>query len=95
MIAAHQREVTKMKSNVVQMGTVRELLAQIDRLRAEVLAGDVSGWGGSVLFADGRETVYIGGNFRENAEAQARSMLKVSALRVMREDTPPKLAQAR
>jgi hypothetical protein len=80
-------------SNVVYMREVRDLLAELDKLRADVLAGEAKGWGGSVFYADGREVVYIGGAFKDNAQDRARAMLKVSALRARREDDylpPPK-----
>lgn len=79
-----------MKTNVIQMGAVRDLLAELDKLRSDVLAGEVLGWGGSVFYADGREVAYLGGSFRHNAKDQARAMLKVSVLRVLREGPPPK-----
>jgi hypothetical protein len=82
-----------MRTNVVYMGAVRELLTELDKLRADVLAGEAIGWGGSVFYADGSEVVYVGGSFRDNGQLQARAMLKVSVLRVLREDTPPKVAE--
>jgi hypothetical protein len=84
-----------MKTNVVYMGAVRELLSELDKLRADVLTGEATGWGGSVFYADGREVVYLGGSIRHNAQDQARAMLKVSAQRVLREDVPPKSAGIR
>jgi hypothetical protein len=78
-----------MKNNVVEMGTVRDLLAALDELRRDVLAGEIRGWGGSVLYGDGREVVYLGGTFRDSAADRARCMLKVSAVRMQR-DTPPR-----
>jgi hypothetical protein len=76
------------KSNVVWMGSVRDLLVELDKLRSDVLAGGVLGWGGTVMYADGREVVYLGGTFKESSEDRARAMLKVSATRMMREDPP-------
>jgi hypothetical protein len=76
------------KTNVVYMGVVRELLAELDKLRADVLAGQAKGWGGTVMYADGREVVYIGGTFKESSEDQVRAMLKVSATRMRLEDPP-------
>lgn len=75
-------------ANVVYMATVRDLLAELEKLKKDVLAGEVLGWGGSVKYADGREVPYIGGTFRNSAEDQARAMLRVSALRVLSEDPP-------
>lgn len=80
-------------TNVIYMREVRDLLVELDKLRADVLAGEAKGWGGSVFYGDGREVVYIGGSFEENAQDRARAMLKVSAQRALREDDylpPPK-----
>lgn len=76
------------KSNVVWMGAVRDLLAELDKLRADVLAGNARGWGGTVQYADGREVVYLGGTFKESSEDRVRAMLKVSATRMRLEDPP-------
>jgi hypothetical protein len=74
------------------MTRVRELLTELDRLRSDVLAGEVQGWGGVVKYADGKDVLYIGGTFRISASDRVRAMLKVSAV-AMREDEylpPPK-----
>jgi hypothetical protein len=78
------------RTNVIEMRAVRDLLAELDKLRSDILAGDVQGWGGVVKHADGQEVVYIGGTFKTSAADRARAMLKVSAV-VMREDNylPP------
>lgn len=85
-------------NNVVYMGEVRDLLTELDKLRADILAGDAKGWGGTVLYSDGREVVYIGGSFKDSSIDRARAMLKVSAVRMLREDEPlppPKLTGTR
>jgi hypothetical protein len=83
------------KSNVVWMGAVRDLLSELDRLRSEVLAGNVQGWGGTVKFSDGREVVYLGGTYKESSEDRVRAMLKVSATRMKLEDPPLPLRKTR
>lgn len=75
--------------NVIYMGAVRDLLSELDKLRADILAGEIEGWGGSVKFADGREVVYLGGTFKGDSESRARAMLRVSAMRAMRDDYLP------
>jgi hypothetical protein len=67
------------KSNVVNMATVRELLLQLDQIRADVLAGDIAGWGGMVKHTDGTEVVYLGGTFRYSSADRTRCVLRVSA----------------
>lgn len=78
-------------NNVVYMGAVRDLLAELDKLRANVLAGDIQGWGGVVKYADGREVAYLGGTFTTSSTDRARAMLKVSAARMLAEDEPLRL----
>lgn len=76
-------------NNVVYMESVRDLLSQLEKLRADVLSGQILGWGGSVWFADGREVVYLGGCFRESSASRARAMLRVSAARALLDDYLP------
>jgi hypothetical protein len=76
------------KTKVVYMAAVKDLLAEWEKIRRDILAGEVQGWGGSIKFTDGEEVVYIGGTFRTNAADRARCMLKVSAVRATREGQP-------
>jgi hypothetical protein len=83
-------------NNVVYMGSVRDLLSELDKLRSDILAGEVEGWGGSVKFTDGREVTYLGGTFKGNSAERARAMLRVSAARVLHEEeTIPPLPHKR
>lgn len=75
-------------SNVVYMGAVRDLLAELDNLRLDVLAGEIQGWGGVVKYAGGKDVVYLGGSFKASSTDRARAMLKVSAARMLAEDEP-------
>lgn len=75
--------------SVIFMGAVRELLSELDKLRADVLSGQIEGWGGSVTYADGREVIYLGGSFREDSASSARAMLRVSAERALRDNYLP------
>lgn len=83
------------RDNVINMESVRELVAQLDALRRDVLAGNVLGWGGTVKFADDREVVYVGGTFHTDTRARTRAMLLVSAQRMLAEDDPPKMKTVR
>lgn len=82
------------RRTVVEMGTVREFLAQLEQLKSELLAGEIQGWGGVVKFADGRDVVYVGGSFRTSTADRTRAMLRVSAAVALRQDDylpPPKM----
>jgi hypothetical protein len=74
-------------TNVIEMRTVRELLIELDKIRSDVLAGDIQGWGGVVKHRDGQEVVYLGGTFKTSAADRAKAMLKVSAAVALREDS--------
>jgi hypothetical protein len=76
------------ETKVVYMAAVKDLLAELEKLRLDVVRGEVQGWGGAVKFTDGREVAYIGGTFKDSSADQARAMLKVSALRMQAEDPP-------
>jgi hypothetical protein len=84
-------------NNIVYMASVRELLMELDKLRSDILAGEIEGWGGSVKFTDGREVTYLGGTFKGDSSERAKAMLRVSAVRVLHEDEtiPPTLPRKR
>lgn len=74
------------KTNVVEMATIRELLGELDKIRADILKGDIQGWGGVVRRTDGKDVVYIGGSFKTSSADRTRAMLRVSAVLAMKED---------
>lgn len=85
------------RTNVIEMKTVRDLLIELDKIRSDVLAGNVQGWGGVVRYADGQDVTYVGGTFKTSTAARARAMLKVSASVMLREDDylpPPRLVNS-
>lgn len=76
---------------VVRLGEVRDLLAEWEKVRSGIACAEISGFSITVRKADGRETCYIGGHYRASPAAAARVALKMSALRVLEEDEPPRL----
>lgn len=76
-------------NNVVYMETVRDLLAELDALRADVIKGGVVGWGGMVKHCNGSEVVYLGGTFKHNSDERTRCVLKVSAVAALHDPYLP------
>lgn len=74
-------------TRVVQLGKVRDLLAEWEKVRHGILAGEVDGFH-TALRRGKRETVYIGGVFKEDSEAVTRIILKASVARMLAEDQP-------
>lgn len=72
----------------VDFGLTRELLAQIDSVRALVLTGQVQGWTGSVLMADGSEKPYVAGLFATDRDAMLKAAMRHSMARMKSEDPP-------
>lgn len=82
-----------MKTRVVDLGAVRDLLSELDKLRSAILGGQVSGFSCTVMDQEERETLYMGGVYKEDPKLALSAILKASAARVMAED-PPKLRRA-
>lgn len=81
-------------TGVVDLGAVRNVLSVWDEVRAHLVKGEVDRFHVTLGGPDGNETVYIGGVFKEDAEAWLRSALRMSAIRMMKEDEPPKFCSS-
>jgi len=80
------------KTKVVQLGLVRDLLAEWERVRSRIAAGRVGGF--QAVFCDsegGQEEVFLGGVYQKDVSLATRAQLRISAARVLAEDEPPKI----
>lgn len=77
----------------VDFGLTRELLGQLDSVRAMILAGKVRGWIGSVLMTDGSEVPYASGVFAADKDALLKAAMRHSMSRMMEEDQPLQAAK--
>ena len=84
-----------MKTRIVNLGAVRDLLPELDKLRSAILTGQVSAFQCTLMDQEGQETLYMGGVYKEDPKLALGAILKASAARVMVEDPPPKLRRAR
>lgn len=75
-------------TKVVHIRQVRDLLAEWDVIRRDILRGRVCGWMGALQDVDGQNTVYLGGVFHNSSEDRLRAVLKMSAARVQTEAPP-------
>jgi hypothetical protein len=74
-------------TRVIQLGRVRSLLAEWEKVRQGILAGQIDGFH-TALRRGERETIYMGGVYQEDSEAAARAALKASISRMLCEDPP-------
>lgn len=83
-----------MRTRVVNLGAVRDLLGELDKVRTAILAGKVTGFQCTLMDSEDTETIYMGGPYREDPKLALSAILKASAARVMTEDPPPALKVA-
>lgn len=76
-------------TKIVHLGAVRDALAVLEKLRAAVIAGEITAFHAALQHANGDETVYLGGVYRNDPEAALKSALRASAVRALMEDDPP------
>lgn len=75
-------------TKVVNLGQVKDLMAEWDKVRQGILVGRVEGWAATLRCADGREVVYLGGVYKTDRALASRAALKQSAARMLAEDEP-------
>jgi hypothetical protein len=72
---------------VVNLGPVRDLLTEWDKVRQAIVARRVDGFYVDLL-SDGEETIFLGGIYKTDPSAALQAVLNISATRVMQEDPP-------
>lgn len=82
------REGAVKSHKVVNLGQVRDLLAEWDKVKAHILNGEVAGFHASFRDSEQNETTFAGGVYLDPVEA-ARVALRLSAYRTLTEDIPP------
>lgn len=75
------------KSNIINLAEKRDALAELEKARAAILAGNVDGWGFYSVH-NGLETLRLGGVLRHDSRGAMRAILRLSATQA-REDDPP------
>lgn len=76
-------------TKVVNLGKVRDLLSEWDTVRKHILAGNIGGFQSMFCDTTGRETIYVGGVYREDPQKALKALLRMSAARALAEDDPP------
>lgn len=75
-------------STVLDFALTKELLGQLESVRALIQAGQVQGWIGTVLLKDGKEVPYASGIFAADRDAMTKAALRHSMARMKAEDPP-------
>lgn len=80
-----------MKTTVVNLGIVKDMLAELDRVRQHVLSGNIAGFQSVFCDSQGGETIFLAGAYKHDPKQALAASLKLSAARALAEDEPPKL----
>jgi hypothetical protein len=73
-------------TKVVNLGSVRDLFSEWEKVYDAIRSGKVSAFQLTLRDGDGRETIYLGGVYREDPRLALGAILKTSAARVAMED---------
>lgn len=77
-----------MQNKIVNLGQVRDLLSEWERVKDEIRAGRIEGFALMVRAPNGGEAIYVGGHYKSNPHEATRCVLRLSAALVMVEDPP-------
>lgn len=77
------------KTKVISLGRVRDMLAEWEKVRVAILSGGITGFHTGLRSSSGKETIYLGGVFREDPMEAMKAILVASAARTRVEDEPP------
>jgi hypothetical protein len=75
-----------MHTRVVNIGKVRDLLVEWEKVRQRITSGQITGF--QTVFCDGtnNETIFMGGVYRDDPQAGIAATLKLSAARMLDDD---------
>lgn len=80
-------------TRVVNLGSVKNLLSEWDKVRQAIVGGHVTGFQTTLMTGEeSAETVYLGGIYNEDPKRALSAILKTSAARVLHEDPPLRAA---
>jgi hypothetical protein len=64
-------------------------MAEWEKVRRHIIAGGVKGFTITLLNEASRETIYAGGEYKDDPQAALKAALRMSAVRTLVEDPPP------
>jgi hypothetical protein len=74
---------------VVNLGVVKDLLTEWERVRLHIVKGDIGGFQSVFCDSQQRETIFLGGVYKHDPQKALGAALKLSAARALEEDEPP------
>jgi hypothetical protein len=74
---------------IVNLGLIKDLLAEWDRVRSHIVSGDITGFQTVFLDSDSHESIFTGGVCKDDPRAALKAALRLSMARTLSEDTPP------
>lgn len=90
-LAAQQRYAAVKNTKIVNLGQVRDLLAEWEKVRAAIMTGKIDGWFAAFRDTEAQESIYMGGVYKEDPQEALKAALRVSAARTLIEDEPSRL----
>lgn len=79
------------KTRIVDLGSVRDLLVEWEKVRASIIQGRTTGFQTTLMDESQEETVYLGGVYKQDPKLALSAILKTSAALVLTHDVPPRL----
>ena len=76
------------KTKVIQLGRVRDLLGEWERVREGLISGELEGFSVTLFGNSGRQRIYLGGVCKEDPQEAAKAALRASMARMLTEDPP-------
>lgn len=80
-----------METRVVNLGNVRSLLAEWEKVRQHILKRRITGFQTVFRDSENAEAIFFGGVYKDDPQAALAATLKLSAAKVLEEDEPPLL----
>lgn len=78
------------KTRIVDLGSVKDLLAEWEKVRISILQGRITGFQTTLMDEDQTETVFFGGVYKEDPKLALSAILKTSAAKTIAHDVPPR-----
>jgi hypothetical protein len=80
---------------VIDMRGMRDLLADLDEMRARILQGRIKAWAACLTDDEGEQAVYLGGRCKTDPAEAARAGMQIAwAMSEMQAKVPEKTAHA-
>lgn len=84
-----------MPNEVVDLGPLRDMQADLATMRALIKKGAVRGYNLTVSIDQGEEVIFLGGIYKSDPMAALKAQLRMASARMLSEEEEPPLLQSR